>query len=224
MTDFDDPVRLADGADAPVGLGDLLRDARADLGSEAEVARLAAKLGPLLGPTVPLAPAPAATPALGAAAKLGVGALALLVAGGASLFSARTGAPPAPASAPSTVVSIASPPRAVPPSVVESPGPELAPSAERPSPPVKALATTPPSEAALLEQARAALKSGDSARALQRASEHAHRYPRGILIQEREVLAIQALRRLGRDAEADRRADAFAKAYPGSAFQRKLHR
>jgi hypothetical protein len=74
----------------------------------------------------------------------------------------------------------------------------------------------------LLEQARSALKS-DPSRALSRANEAASRYPRGVLVQEREVLAIQALRRLGRSAEADRRAEAFAKAFPGSAFQRKLN-
>ena len=49
------------------------------------------------------------------------------------------------------------------------------------------------------------------------------RFPRGVLVQEREVLAIQALRKLGRDAEADRRTEAFAKAFPGSAFARKLN-
>ena len=63
----------------------------------------------------------------------------------------------------------------------------------------------------------------DPARALQRANEHAARFPGGVLVQEREVLAIQALRKLGRSAEADRRAQAFAKAFPGSAFARKLN-
>jgi hypothetical protein len=86
---------------------------------------------------------------------------------------------------------------------------------EKPTPPAQL------SEAELLEQARAALRA-DPARALQRANEHAARFPRGVLVQEREVLAIQALRKLGRSAEADRRAEAFAKAFPGSAFQRKL--
>jgi hypothetical protein len=42
------------------------------------------------------------------------------------------------------------------------------------------------------------------------------------LVQEREVIAIKALRQLGRNSEADGRAAAFAKAFPGSAFQRKL--
>lgn len=95
---------------------------------------------------------------------------------------------------------------------VEPAAPKLV---ERPTPPVQA------SEAELLEQARAALKSAPG-RALQRANEHAARFPRGVLVQEREVLAIQALRKLGRSAEADRRAEAFAKAFPGSAFARQL--
>jgi hypothetical protein len=41
-------------------------------------------------------------------------------------------------------------------------------------------------------------------------------------VQEREVIAIKALRQLGRTAEAERRSEAFAKAFPGSAFARKL--
>jgi hypothetical protein len=72
-----------------------------------------------------------------------------------------------------------------------------------------------------LEQARAALK-GDPARALARANEHRRRFPGGVLVQEREVIAIQALRHLGRDTEANQRASAFQKAFPGSAFERKL--
>jgi hypothetical protein len=101
----------------------------------------------------------------------------------------------------------------------EAVAPEAKPVAQLPSKPTPPAA---PSEADLLEQARTALKS-DPSRALARANEAAQRYPRGVLVQEREVLAIQALRRLGRGAEADRRAEAFAKAFPGSAFQRKLN-
>jgi hypothetical protein len=78
-----------------------------------------------------------------------------------------------------------------------------------------------PSEADLLEQARVAMRS-DPARALARANEHRQRFPGGALIQEREVIAIKALRALGRTSEADARAEAFAKAFPGSAFARKL--
>jgi hypothetical protein len=62
----------------------------------------------------------------------------------------------------------------------------------------------------------------DPARALARANEHRQQFPRGALVQEREVIAIKALRALGRTGEADARSEAFAKAYPGSAFGRKL--
>lgn len=230
MTDPEDPPRLLASPDAPPGLRDVLKRAREDVGTDAEVARLEARLGPLLGPAVPLgaAPAPAALGSL--TAKLGLGALALIVAGGGAwLLSAQTtSAPPlAPARpiVPPTAAFSAPPLPSV--SVEAEPSKVVAPStpsATKPEPSSKPALAVAPTEAELLEQARAALKAGDGARAFQRVSEHARRYPRGVLVQEREVLAIQALRRLGRDAEAERRTEAFVKAYPGSAFQRKLQR
>ncbi|RYZ01979.1 MAG: hypothetical protein EOO73_33590 [Myxococcales bacterium] len=228
MTDSEDPIRLFDSPEAPAGLRDALQRARADVGTDADLARLAAKLGPLLGPAAPLAPATAPGRS-SVVAKLGVGGLALLAVGGAVwLLSAQKTSVPAPLPAATAHVS-APPPLVEPPAPLvpatpsrESIAPEP-PSAAKPTLPTKPAATVP-SEADLLEQARAALKSGDSARALARATEHARRYPRGVLVQEREVLAIQALRGLGRQADAERRAEAFAKAYPGSAFQRKLQR
>jgi hypothetical protein len=78
-----------------------------------------------------------------------------------------------------------------------------------------------PSEPVLLEQARRALASSP-ATALALTNQHAARFPHGVLAQEREVIAIEALRRLGRSAEADRRAAAFAQAFPGSAHQRMV--
>jgi hypothetical protein len=43
-----------------------------------------------------------------------------------------------------------------------------------------------------------------------------------MLTQEREIIAIEALRRLGRADEAKRRAQAFSKTYPNSTFRPKL--
>lgn len=229
MTESDDPSRLSDPS-GPAGLRDSLRAARADVGSDAQVARLAARLGPLMGPVV--SPVPAAA-GLSAAAKAGLAGLALIVAGGAAwrLSASGSASHPAlrpPASAPALshpatpAVASAAPvaPKATdsePAVVVDSrPPPPATPPSAKSSPPAQ------PSEADLLEQARAAMKS-DPGRALQRANEHAARYPRGVLVQEREVIAIQALRQLGRNAEAERRATAFAKAFPGSAFQHKLN-
>ena len=82
--------------------------------------------------------------------------------------------------------------------------------------PAKAL-----SEAALLEQARRALGSSPSS-ALLLANQHRARFPNGVLTQEREVIAIEALRRLHRSSEADQRATGFTKAFPGSAHQRMV--
>ncbi|HEX2871615.1 MAG TPA: hypothetical protein VHP33_10170 [Polyangiaceae bacterium] len=229
MTDPVDPSRLLDSSTAPAGLREVLQKASADVGTDAQVARLAERLGPLLGPAGPAAPVPAASKAL--SIKLGLVGAALIVAGGGAwLLSASPSSPPPPA--PTAIIDR---PPAPPPAAATTP-PESLPSASQPVESTPSLAVEPappklvekptppaqPSEAELLEQARAALKSAPG-RALQRANEHAARFPRGVLVQEREVLAIQALRGLGRDAEADRRAEAFAKAFPGSAFARKLN-
>jgi hypothetical protein len=237
MTDPVDPSRLLDSSTAPPGLRDVLREAGADVGTDAQVARLAERLGPLLGPAGPAVPVAAASKAL--SVKLGlVGAALIAAGGGAWLLSASPSSPPPPAPSAQRPTSAHVSPK---PSPVANAAPRVAESAasvaehatapaeapavdaaraaaklpEKPTPPAR------PSEAELLEQARAALKT-EPARALQRANEHAARFPRGVLVQEREVLAIQALRKLGRSAEAERRAAAFAKAFPGSAFQRQL--
>jgi hypothetical protein len=71
-------------------------------------------------------------------------------------------------------------------------------------------------ELTLLESAYEALRKGDAAGALAEAERHATRFPAGALAQEREVLAIDALVRLGRRAEAESRAAAFRVRYPTS--------
>jgi len=234
MTELKDPPRLLDASGgAEPGLRDLLSAAKNDVGSDAQVARLAERLGPLLAPpALPAPPIAATASGMGAALKLGLVGVALIVAGGGAWqLSTSKLAPPsatipphaAPPLAPASPVVAASPSPSPAASLVESPAPaasDVEPPAVsnvpgKPAPPAQL------SEAELLEQARSALKS-DPARALARANEHRRRFPGGVLVQEREVLAIQALRQLGRTAEADSRAAAFEKAFPGSAFQRKL--
>ena len=222
MTEPKDPPRLLDAASgAAPGLRNALGAAQADVGSAEQVSRLAARLGPLLA--LPAAPPSAGAPGMGAAAKLGLGALALLVAGGGAwlLSTSQSASPPAPISASPTPPAPVVPTPAAPPlEPVPAAAPEPA-VAPPPAVPDKPAAPAQLSEAELLEQARSALKA-DPSRALQRANEHRRRYPGGVLVQEREVIAIQALRQLGRTAEAEQRAEAFSKAFPGSAFQRKL--
>jgi hypothetical protein len=106
--------------------------------------------------------------------------------------------------------------------VEEQPKPQpkatkLAEEPERPEAP------KPRSEVELLFEARKAARSQPSA-ALQLLDEHAARFPSGQLAPEREVLRIEALRRLGRTAEANERLRQFEARYPDSIHLRRLQR
>jgi hypothetical protein len=247
-----DPKRLAEsGSEASEALRGLLRASRDDLPGAARLEGLAARLGPLLGgaavgPTVePAAPDPAVSPEAaapdpsltagtassgGAAAKaLGVGAAVVVLIGGAWLLTR-----PDPVTAPSV-----SPPAAQAPAVSRSepaatpnePTPSAAPlpsAVESAAPPAKAQApegarahASGPSESALLAQAQAALRSNPQ-RALALTREHKRRFPSGALAQEREVIAIEALNRIGDGDAARVRAKEFETSYPGSAHRRKV--
>lgn len=80
---------------------------------------------------------------------------------------------------------------------------------------------SPEAEMALLKSAQDALGQSPS-EALARCEEHAKAYPGGALSEEREVLAVDALLRLGRRDEAEARATRFRAAHPGSAYVRRL--
>lgn len=225
MIDPNDPPRLRDAPDS--GLRDVMRAAERDVGTDAQVARIAAGLGAVLAPPAAVA-AGAGAAGVGTAAKLSLGAVALIVAGGGAwlLSTYQSASPPVPTS--STPVVAVAPAASLPDPAVAPPAAPSTAQADSAEPPAVAPKLidkpTPPaplSEAELLEQARSALKA-DPARALARANQHAARFPGGALVQEREVIAIKALRQLGRTAEADKRSEAFAKAFPGSAFARKL--
>jgi hypothetical protein len=71
-------------------------------------------------------------------------------------------------------------------------------------------------ESRRLAEARDALRRGDSAGALSRLTDLQRAVPGGILGQEREALAIEALAKSGRASEAQARARAFLQAYPQS--------
>lgn len=90
--------------------------------------------------------------------------------------------------------------------------------AAKPAPPARAL-----DEASLLRRAQAALGERPG-QALSLAREHARRFPDGALAQEREVIAISALERLGREREAAARAQAFERRWRGSVHQPRLER
>jgi hypothetical protein len=131
-------------------------------------------------------------------------------------------APPAPESAPQVAAEPA--PRTVP--AVDAPiapakaRPALTPQARRAA--KRSRASEPPSEPpppsaelALLVPARK-LVAVDAARALALAEQHAREHARGAFAEEREVIAVEALVRLGRTAQARARVRAFAGLYPGS--------
>jgi hypothetical protein len=64
----------------------------------------------------------------------------------------------------------------------------------------------------------------DAAAALRLVDEHARRFPKSALVQEREALAIEALVGAGRADAARGRANAFLDRYPTSALRRRIER
>ncbi len=73
----------------------------------------------------------------------------------------------------------------------------------------------------LLRSARGAL-STDPSRALTLTDEHKRRFSGGMLSQEREAIAIEALARVGRRAEAATRLARFARQFPNSPYRGRL--
>jgi hypothetical protein len=78
-------------------------------------------------------------------------------------------------------------------------------------------------ESAGLMRARAALRAGDAAEAQRLLEQMTSELPRGVLLQEREVLAIEVLAARGEISAASARARAFAKAHPTSPHTSRLH-
>jgi len=76
-------------------------------------------------------------------------------------------------------------------------------------------------EARLLEQARSALSS-NPARAMDLVERHQQMYPNGQMGSERELIAVDALVRLGRQAEAERRAAPYLQQTTDSLYARRL--
>jgi hypothetical protein len=71
-------------------------------------------------------------------------------------------------------------------------------------------------ERALLDVARTALGRGDGANALAACDDHARKFPRGALAEEREAIAVQALVLEHHGEDARTRAERFRKTHPRS--------
>jgi hypothetical protein len=96
-----------------------------------------------------------------------------------------------------------------------APAPEPAPSSSpSPAAPADALAE----ETRLLRDADAATRAGDATRALALLAEHARRFPRGALAEERDAETVLALCAAGRTEDARAAARRFLAARPGSAL------
>ena len=251
----DDPRRLLDHGP---GDGDATFDAlraaleagREERPSEAQLASLAAALGPLLlppgggggggGGSPPVDPSAAVTATTTSLAAKSIAALAVAATvalgaaiGGALLWGRPDGAPVDDASTPGAIEtpSPAPPPslEALVPGGVDVPDdlePPLAPAVRPrpradpgPSPPP--LEVDPTAELALVRSAQDALRNSP-ARAIEFGQEHARRFGDGALVQEREVVVIDALHRLGRDEEARARAARFHERWPRSAHGRRV--
>jgi len=239
-----DPTRLTDGSEAPEELRNLLSAAREDVPTESQLKRVATRLGPLLGgAAIGTAAGAGAASTSGATAgatggmalgvKVGAALVAAGLVGGGAIWVATRGNAPPPAplrSAPVAAPAPATPPAAhrlvVPPAASAAVEQQAKP-APQPSKPARpatagdsAKKVAPP-EASLLHSAQSALKT-DPHRALALVEEHRRLYPHGALSQEREVIAIEALTRLGRTSEAQKKASDFKQRYPDSAHESKV--
>jgi len=217
-----------------------LGEARSALGSEHDVQRLRAKLGDL--PPVP--PGGGGVHAAGLGAKaVGVAAVGVLLIAAAIAFVQRTPSAPraqlpeiaAPVALPPEVSAPASASPVAPTPPVEVVVPEVAPKPKAIAPrPKLAQAALPqeaprapepaaPKELELLMSAQDALEASPQ-RALGLLEQHARIYPSGSFAIERESLAIDALRKLGRTSVAQARARAFIVRFPDAPSAKPLKR
>lgn len=230
------PVRFASDPTAPSGLRSLVEQARGDLPDPVTLERFVARLDASIAanvqpPEIDLSQLQATTAATSSTGSIllkvvGTMALAGAIAGTTYVVRSTPKTPPVAQSATATsalIVAVA----ATLPTAQLSAHPEQSSAADtslEPSIPRPRAAVAPRnavSEASLLDSARSLL-SRDPQRALLLTREHATRFPRGSLIQEREVIAIEALRRLGKEEAARKRGAEFGQSFPDSAHQPKI--
>lgn len=231
-----DPARLSHAPSTSGLLREALRESKADLPDDARLAAIALKLGTVVGAAggggaaVAAGAGGAAKASVAPAAlKAGTSALSLKLAAAAAVTAVAIGggvvvAPrvlaPRPAvtvaasttlAAPTTSAALSNSAFSLPPaSASAAPLPvPAASSAKLNAPP------NPDDEVKYLQRAQDALAS-DPARALSICEDEAAMFPKGMLAQEREVIAIEALVRLGRLDAARAREKRLEADYPGS--------
>jgi hypothetical protein len=208
----------------------LLRAARTELPEDQRVEEIGSRVGPGLGaptvgsptpgPTVGAAGAGAASAGIKLATAVKVAIVAVVTVGTTAGAYVETraarpvGAAIVPADVPRPRRLQPAPPLPAPIEPTVEPVP-VAPTATA-APAATASAHADENEISILEDSEDALQSNPG-RALAQVERHAARYPHGALAQEREVIAIEALLRLGRSDEAHLRAARFERDYPRSA-------
>lgn len=143
-----------------------------------------------------------------------------LPAEGSAIEAPEVLAPPTVAPEPETVLALEPSPEPVP-----EPLPEPLPEAEERPRTEPGHADEPgiDAEMTLVARAQTALHRGLYDSALDALAEHARRFPRGEMAEEREALAVQALARAGRTEEARARAARFDARYPRSVLGPVVH-
>ena len=242
MNDFESRSPDWLGADEPLPLEvlDAIRVADREDGSAEQVSRLEARLAPLFLQSATAAESPAPQAASTSSSSTSVtmlklaGACVALVGVAALVWPQREQA--IQRSAPAQVSSVELAARE--PARFGEPAEHLAPAAPTvqadESPTIDAVVAKPADvpvvsestrttsqqdtlalEARLLSKARRALEA-DPAQALKLAERHQQRFPHGVLSEEREAIAIKALRQTGNEASAARRQARFLTKYPQS--------
>lgn len=201
-----DPLRMLDSEAEVMSLRAALREAQRNLPTAMQRESVALRLG--------LKP-PAATP-ITRLVKLVGGSLGLLIVGGVASWlvvggGGTAGVAARHATPPSSILRQVAPPEASSASSTTTAEPSISPRSLVPV----------PSETALLNAARAKLGT-DPKGALALTERHRKLYPQGIFVQEREVIAVEALRRQGERNEAQKRQEAFDKSYPSSIHGRRI--
>lgn len=241
----EDPPRWTTGDEAPEPLRRLLATSRAEFGTPGQLDALALSLSRALGPSAGLGadalPQPASRPWLSVAHLRALSVATVFAGAGALWWALRPAHVAAPPSAQSPAPALTAPAAPVPQLQLPTASPTVpalpaADPAAEPKPSVSSvpLETEPstraqprarqslgPSEAALLERARAALREHPE-QALALTREHQRRYPHGALREEREVIAIEALQRLGKHRAASDEAGGFGKRYRNSVHRERL--
>jgi hypothetical protein len=252
MRDMENPRRLFEADEAPAELRGWLRQAQQDASSPAEVEQLVRSVEcQMAAPAAtvsgfrPMRGSRTTAKVLAALLAVGLGG------GGWYLASQSSSSEPAPAelqlAKPQDPVVHAVPPtpeppvapaatsdeQALPPIMVKPrhlahlrsrgsregdtvhPTPVAAPTAEG------ATERSPGDEFALLRAARQAIEDRPE-RALALTSQHARLFPAGMLSQERETIAVEALVKLGRASQAQTRAHAFLAAHADSPYKSRV--